>query len=306
MSNHSFDADIATEYHSVEVAIMVWHFQYWIRKNKALGTNFKEGRTWTYQTYNDILGNFPYWSYDQVKRLLKKCFDLGIILKGNFNADKDDKTMWYAFADEDKFGISKVEKREDLKGDSSGNGRNRPIDPAKSPDRCGENAGSYKDRDTLPYTKKRCSSSPPKRRPPPSPIVFDEESRKFKGITEADQKAWREKFSALDIEKEIALCEEWALGNHRQNYRRSILTWFTHASKNQQQTADTSKTDKNLAEKIHDLFKSNQRNDFHLGPNYVEFVSGGQSPSTVVKFGDKNFVNICIHEIKKRNLHIRI
>jgi hypothetical protein len=154
MSNHSFDADIATEYHSVDIAIMVWHFQYWIRKNKALGTNLREGRTWTYQTYSDILANFPYWSYDQVKRLLRKCFDLGIIVKGNFNADKDDKTIWYAFSDEEKFGISKVEKREDFKDDTSGIGRNRPIDRAKSPDRSGEIARSYKDTDTLTDTLK--------------------------------------------------------------------------------------------------------------------------------------------------------
>lgn len=152
--------------------------------------------------------------------------------------------------------------------------------------------------------EKRRSGRRAPRRPAPAPIIFDEVARKFSGITDDDRKAWKEKFPNLDIENQLELCAEWALGEPRQNYRKSILTWFTNASKIDPKTKGTSKEDRALAEKIHDLFKKLQRQDFHMGPDYVEFVSGGQSPSTVVMFGDKNFTTSCFNELNKRKLKI--
>jgi hypothetical protein len=147
---------------------------------------------------------------------------------------------------------------------------------------------------------KRCSK-PPKRRPPPL-IVFNAEQRKFDGITDEDIKAWKEKFPALDVPKEIGECAEWAIYNIRKNYRKSILTWFKNCSKNVQKSEDTSNSDKALAEKIYNFFKKHQRSDIELGYKYLEFKNG---PSVVnVEFGDKEFRNICDRELRKRKLNL--
>jgi len=114
MSNHSFDINIATEYKSVDIAILVWHFQYWIIRNKRLGRNEHEGRTWTYQSIHEIVSAFPYWTYPQVKRLLSKVIELKILMKGNFNKSKFDRTVWYAFENEEKFSMGRFRKMDEL------------------------------------------------------------------------------------------------------------------------------------------------------------------------------------------------
>ena len=117
------------------MAILIHHFQYWIRHNKALGINCIEGKTWTYQTYNQIIAHFPYWSKDQVKRLIKKMVDEKILIKGKFNKNPYDQTIWYAFENEEKFSIFSISKRTDLDPDPT-------IEMAKSPHRENEIAPS--------------------------------------------------------------------------------------------------------------------------------------------------------------------
>ncbi len=120
MSNHSFDIHIAEEYKSVEIAILVWHFQYWILRNKRLKRNLHDDRTWSYQTITEIAAVFPYWSVKQVERLIAKALKLKIIKKGNFNRSKYDRTSWYAFENEEKFSISRNREMEEPE---SGNGK---------------------------------------------------------------------------------------------------------------------------------------------------------------------------------------
>lgn len=65
-----------------------------------------------------------------------------------------------------------------------------------------------------------------------SKITFDAKKRAFEGITQDDIKAWRDKFPAVNPEKEIALCAEWAMTSPRKDYRKSILTWLRNSQKN--------------------------------------------------------------------------
>lgn len=105
MTSHSFDIDIAAKYGSVDLAIMIHHFEHWIRINKKLKRNFKEERTWTYQTREEIAAHFPYWNSNQVRRMTDKLVQLGVLRKGNFNRSSIDKTIWYAFENEEMFTI---------------------------------------------------------------------------------------------------------------------------------------------------------------------------------------------------------
>lgn len=103
--HHSFDVDLATELKSVDLAILVHHFQYWIRHNAAMGINSHDGRTWTYQTLKHIASHFDYWNVKQVEKLMVKLVDMKILIKGNYNKTPYERTIWYAFNDQVKFNI---------------------------------------------------------------------------------------------------------------------------------------------------------------------------------------------------------
>lgn len=106
-AHHSFDIDLAAKLGSVELAILIHHFQHWIKYNIRLKRNFKEGRTWTYQTREEIAAHFPYFSPSQVRRLTDKLVKMGVLRKGNFNKSSIDKTLWYSFENEEMFTIGK-------------------------------------------------------------------------------------------------------------------------------------------------------------------------------------------------------
>ncbi len=93
-THHSFDIRLATSL-GVDAAIFVHHISYWLEYNERMKKNFKEDRYWTYQTLSDLHGHFPYWSIDQLRHLIKKLTTLGILIKGNFNENRYDQTMWY-------------------------------------------------------------------------------------------------------------------------------------------------------------------------------------------------------------------
>jgi hypothetical protein len=101
-SSHSFDIDLATE-HSIEEAIVIHHFQHWIRVNRVLGQHFIDGRTWSYQTHDYIAAHFPYLNGRQVKYIIQKLVTKKILLSKVLSDDPMKRTNWYAFVDENKF-----------------------------------------------------------------------------------------------------------------------------------------------------------------------------------------------------------
>src|SRR5580692_6251437 len=105
--HHSFDIELATELGDIELATLIHHFQFWILVNKRQGINQHEGRTWTFQTLKQMAAHFPYWSMYKIERLLEKLVKMKIIIKGNFNKSAYDRTVWYAFENQEKFTISR-------------------------------------------------------------------------------------------------------------------------------------------------------------------------------------------------------
>ena len=112
--HHSFDIDLAQHLRSVEAAIIVHHFQHWIKLNQAKGQNFYDGSYWTYQTLDEIKNVFPYMTKEKIigsldllckgktRKMKEKIID-PILKKGCYNQSKYDKTVWYAFIDETVF-----------------------------------------------------------------------------------------------------------------------------------------------------------------------------------------------------------
>ncbi|MDF0506577.1 hypothetical protein POK33_38145 [Burkholderia cenocepacia] len=99
---HSFDIDHARAY-GVHEAVLIYHLRFWIVRNRANGENFREGRTWTYNSVKAFADLFPYMSPKQVRRALEHLVEAAVLLTGNYNATGRDRTLWYAFNDEDRF-----------------------------------------------------------------------------------------------------------------------------------------------------------------------------------------------------------
>lgn len=97
--HHTFNTELATKLKSVELAIMIHHFSFWIDFNKRAKKNEYDGRYWMYQTMEQIALHFPYWTVHQIRRYIDKLVEKKILIKGNFNKNKYDQTLWYSFHD---------------------------------------------------------------------------------------------------------------------------------------------------------------------------------------------------------------
>lgn len=110
--HHSFDIALAAKY-GIEEAILIHHFQHWIRINTLAQRNVREievngqkiSRVFTFQSRKEIAAHFPYWNYDRVKYLCEKLRDLGVLYTYNFNSCPIDKTVWYAFVNPEEFWV---------------------------------------------------------------------------------------------------------------------------------------------------------------------------------------------------------
>lgn len=93
--NHSFDIDVAVKY-GVNEAILIENMRFWIAKNKANNRHFYEGRYWTYNSIKAYSELFPYWTSNQVRRIIQGLVSQGVIIVGNHNSNPYDRTQWYA------------------------------------------------------------------------------------------------------------------------------------------------------------------------------------------------------------------
>ena len=106
----SFESRTAKEY-GIGCAILIRNFQFWIATNQANGQNRRDNHTWSYMTMEGFCKLFPFWSKDQIRRLLTKLTESGVIIKGSFNKNSFDRTSWYAFKDEKKWIKEYMESR---------------------------------------------------------------------------------------------------------------------------------------------------------------------------------------------------
>ena len=106
---HHFDIDVANEYGVVE-AVLIYNFQYWIMKNIANSKHLHDGRHWTYNSQQALLKLFPYLSRQSLRTVLQHLKDKGVIITGNYNDTAYDRTVWSAFADEEKWLFSNQPK----------------------------------------------------------------------------------------------------------------------------------------------------------------------------------------------------
>lgn len=93
--SHIFNVEIAKEF-GVNEAIVLQNIHYWIEKNKANGKHFHDGRYWTYNSISAFEKLFPYWTGNQIRRILERLRAKKVLLTGNYNKSAYDRTIWYS------------------------------------------------------------------------------------------------------------------------------------------------------------------------------------------------------------------
>jgi len=100
--NHSFNIEYAKKY-GIEEAVFIEHLIFWITKNKANEKHNHYNKTWTYNSAKAFTEIFPYMSESKIRRVLDNLIQQKILIKGNYNKKSYDRTIWYAFQDEEAF-----------------------------------------------------------------------------------------------------------------------------------------------------------------------------------------------------------
>jgi DNA-binding PadR family transcriptional regulator len=95
---HSFNIDVATVY-GVNAAIILNNLEFWIAKNKANEKHYHDGYYWTYNSTKALSELFPYLTKKKIEAALGLLRDDGIIITGNYNSDKRDRSLWYAITE---------------------------------------------------------------------------------------------------------------------------------------------------------------------------------------------------------------
>lgn len=92
--NHSFNVEIACRV-GVNAAVIYNNIEHFVRANKGDNVNYHDGHWWVYHTLDAYASLYPYMTKKQVRTALDKLRDEGLVLVGNYNKDKRDRTLWY-------------------------------------------------------------------------------------------------------------------------------------------------------------------------------------------------------------------
>lgn len=139
-----FDSEIAKLY-GVNEAIFINNIYFWLNHNVANNKHFHDGRFWTYNTKKAFADLFPFWSYSQIKTIIKKLVEKDILLTANYNENTWDKTAWYSLSEEiiEMFKNGSKVNEIALAKISQSSGDNSPIERSELANRMAKNELSY-------------------------------------------------------------------------------------------------------------------------------------------------------------------
>lgn len=86
-------------------AIVLQQVEYLCVANEKAGRNFRDGHFWVYNSYEDWrTEHFPWWSDKTIRSIFTKLENRGLLVTGNYNKLKMDRTKWYR-VDHDKLDV---------------------------------------------------------------------------------------------------------------------------------------------------------------------------------------------------------
>ena len=98
INEHHFNIETAKKY-GVNKAILLYNLSYWLDHNKANKTNIHKYKGkkyyWTYNSARAFEKLFPYFNKRSITRWLRELEEDEIIISGEFNKTKYDRTKWY-------------------------------------------------------------------------------------------------------------------------------------------------------------------------------------------------------------------
>ena len=89
-----FYAEDARKY-GLDGAVMLNHFRLWLDGHLAAGRNVRDGEVWNWITVANLAELYPYWTVEQVRRILKRLIEAGALRTANHNKAGFDRTLWY-------------------------------------------------------------------------------------------------------------------------------------------------------------------------------------------------------------------
>lgn len=87
---------IAAALNSDRQAYFIQQVKYWMNKNAAKGRNDYDGLQWMFNTLEDWHAEFPWLSVMTIRRIVDALKEKEILITGNYNKKKYDKTTWYS------------------------------------------------------------------------------------------------------------------------------------------------------------------------------------------------------------------
>jgi hypothetical protein len=149
-----FDSKIA-EIFGVNEAVFIQNIFFWINHNAYNKKHCYEGKFWTYNTKEAFVKHFPFWTYSQVKTIIKKLVQNDVLYIGNFNENSWDKTSWYTLNEEVINFLKNDENtsKNALAKISQSNGEISPIEWLKIANRMAKNSQSIIGTDNKPDNK---------------------------------------------------------------------------------------------------------------------------------------------------------
>lgn len=177
--------DIAVS-HGLDVAVFIENLRYWSQKNAAVHKNFMDGRYWVYHTMEGFSALYPMWSRDQVKRIIAKCKNAGLLIAADYNDNPYKRTKWYSLSD-------KALALYDIQVSEDGLWRERRVEgrgSAKST--AGGIAKSLKDQDKKKDTKEKDTPCCPPAGDAPAPASEPEDKPAPAHDPEAFETFWTE------------------------------------------------------------------------------------------------------------------
>lgn len=217
---HYFDIEIAQIY-GVNAAIILQNLGHWIKRNEANDVNFFDGYYWTFNSRRAYRELFPYMSERQIDTAFRKLIDDGLVITGNYNAQKYDRTLWYALTQKGKC-ILHFDGMETLK---MSNGLDQNVKPIPN-----INTDNKPDINTDKRKAARCFTPP---------------------TVEEVQAYCRERQNNVDPQRFVDYYEArgWLIGkNKMKDWKAAVRTWERSGYNNSpnkspapQQTANTSK-----------------------------------------------------------------
>lgn len=217
---HYFDIKVAEKY-GVNCAILLQNIWHWVRKNEANGKHFHDGHFWTYNSTKAFSDLFPYLSQRQIEFALKKLKDEGIILAGNYNEMKYDRTLWYAITEKGKCILHSCE----MDFTPEGNGFTPDVKPIP-----------YINPDTKPNNKPDRKRRVHRYKDFVPPTLEEVEEYCKKRNNHVDAKRFYDYFNASD----------WvdSKGNKVRNWKQKVITWESYnkeVKQDGQATGDSNK-----------------------------------------------------------------